>query len=236
MNNIKEIYVEPGYYFPPGVYIDFWENKIEKVFSESVKNTHVKLKPLREMWVGSLIAAAHTKNTGIKHYVALPFDEPPDVLIAKLSPEEMKSGKVGTKIESLRVEITRCSLRDSEDLITHIQKKNKRAYSGMTLAVYMYGDYQSFDMNKLRKEIMALGNIYVEEIIVLCRVHNMLGVDLLKGTYSQIFLHPVLAHSEFNINDDTIFFRDPGILTANKRGVSTDLTSVGRFRIMAPDI
>lgn len=236
MPDVKEIYLEPGYYFPPGVYQDFWENRIENVFSEDIKNKHIKLRPHREMWVGAMVAAAHTKNTKEKHYVGLPPDEPPDVLIVRLRHEKMKSGRIGTVVESLKVEITRCSMRDQENLIEQIKNKNTPAYKGMTLAVYLYGDDESFAMDKLREQILELGTIHLREILVICKVSNMLGKDLAPGTYSQIFLHPVVAHTEFNVNDKSLFFKDPGILTANTRGVSTELTSTGKYRLLPPEI
>jgi hypothetical protein len=236
MADIQKIHLKHGYYFSPGYYRDFWINKIENVFPEEIKNKNVKLKPYREVWVGAIIAAGHTKLTGIKHYVGLPPDEPPDVNILKLTNETMPSGREGTRAEVLRVEITRCSLADNEELINQIRRKNTLAYKGMTLAIYLFGGGETIRMEDLKALIMELPEIYLEEIMIIGKVEGMLGQELPEGTFAQIFLYPELAQTTFNINDESLFFRRPDVLTVKGRGISNEMRPTGTFRLLAPEI
>jgi len=232
---ITEIGLEPGYYFSPGFYRDFWINKVENKYTEEIKNKHVKLKPYREMWVGAIIAAAHTKMTGLKHFVALSLDEPPDIVIAKFQTVEMPSKKTGTRVEILKIEITRCSLEDGEDLLEHILKKNTPTYKGMTLAVYLYG-YERVDMNIIIEKLRGISFIYPAEIIIIGKVDKVLDYDLTHGTFAQVFIHPEVGQIIFNINDSLAFFRKPDILTISGRGVSNTINPIGTFKITPPNI
>jgi len=236
MSDVTEIYLESGYYFSPGYYRDFWINKIENVFPEEVKNKNVKLKPHREVWVGAIIAAGHTKLTGIKHYVGLPHDEPPDVNILKLRDEVMASGREGLYAEILKIEITRCSLADKEELIEQIRRKNKPAWKGMTLAIYLYGHGEAIDMVKLAAQVKGLPEVYLAEIMIVGKVEKMLDEDLPQGTFAQVFLYPEVAQTTFNVNDESLFFRWPEVLKLGSRGINTKMTPLGTYRILAPDI
>lgn len=206
---------------------------MENVFPEDVKNKHVKFKQYREVWLGAIIAAGHSKLTGVKHFVGLPNDEPPDVQIVKLNQERMPGGRIGTSIEALKVEITRCNLAENETLIGQIVKKNTPAYKDMTLAVYLYGGDAVY-MTEITKQIEALGEIHLAEIMVVGKVDAMVDQDLPKGTFAQVFLYPVPAQTTFNIADESAFFRIPAVLTAKNRGVSTKLTPIGVLRLLPP--
>jgi hypothetical protein len=236
MQQVKEIELEPGYYFSPGFYKSFWESRIEKKFPRNTINKNVKFKKYREVWLGAIIAAAQTKITGQKHFVGLPNSEPPDVLVVRFSPITTKKGSEGTNIDGMPIEITRCSLDDGEDLYKQIALKNKPAYTDTILAVYLYGGTMPFDMNEVGRKIMAEKKIYPSEILVIGNVERTSSIILPKGTFAQVKLYPEKGEDLINLNDSEAFFNYPGIMTTTKRGVSRKLEPLGKLRLMPPNI
>lgn len=233
--------LKPGYYFSPGFYMGYWKNCILANFPMDVIKSHNNLTKHREVWVGAILAASNTKDSGIQHFVGLPEDEPPDVDIIYDEPTKTASGKEGVNRKHLHVEITRCDLDAGETLLGQILNKNKPAYAGMILAVYVYGkqtqnDYQAV-LDALKKEV----RVYPTEIVCVEFVMAAGGgrILLMPGTYGISRLWPKPGSKVVNLSDNTAFFRRPtdviGYATP-RRGAGTEWQDLGSLTLLPPKI
>lgn len=231
----KQIQVEKGYYFSPGFYMGYWVNCIEKYYSKEIIMKHVKLKQHREVWIGAILAAWQTKVNGTKHYVGLPEREPPDVEIVRFIPAKGPKGGDGTGMEKMGFEVTRCSVDEGETMLGQIKKKNKAAYTGMSLVVYTYGGEET-DFNELRDGIDKLGKIYPMEIIVAGPVLGTPSIKFQPGTFGITRMYPNKGQDLVNIFDEEAFFLHPHVRAVTGRGVKTKLEDLGYIELMPPEI
>ena len=220
----------------------YWQHCILANFPPETIKTHNKLTKHREVWVGAILAASNTKDSGIKHFVGLPADEPPDVDIIYDEPITTASGKTGTNRKHLSIEITRCDLDAGETLLGQILHKNTSAYSGMILAVYVVNgeqtknDYQAV-LDALKKE----KQVYPTEIVCLeFVVAAGNGTILLPpGTYGISRLWPKPGSKIVNLADKVAFFREPtdviGYATP-RLGISTEWQDLGSIILLPPEI
>lgn len=237
MNLIPQIELQPGYYFSPGFYKDFWINCIEKQFTEQTKLTNNKLKPYREVWIGAIFAALQTKITGIQHFVGLPPNEPPDIWVGRYVPVTTPKGRSGTNFDRMPIEITRCNLDAQETLFGQIKKKNKSAYSDTILLVYIYGAGKEVNFQEVADKIKLMGRVYPSEILVIGQVDKTSnGIVFPRGTFAQTKLYPDGGQDIVNTSDNSAFFRNPEVMTSLKRGVSRDLKELGRMMLVPPKI
>lgn len=231
----KKIQVESGYYFSPGFYMNYWLNCIEKYYSSDVIKSHVKLKIHREVWTGAILAAWQTKVNGIKHYVGVPEREPPDVEVVRFIPTTGPKGGDGTNMQKVGFEITRCSMDEGETLIEQIKKKNKPAYSGMSLVVYVYGGIAT-DFNRLHEEVIGLGKIYPIEIIVAGPVIGTETTTFEPGTFGITKIYPQKGQDTVNLFDKQAFFMHSNVRAVTGRGVTRKLKDLGYIELMPPEI
>lgn len=227
--------LKPGVFFSPGFYMAYWENCIVKNFSANVIISDVRLKQHREVWIGAIIAATQTLS-GIQHFVGLPTDEPPDVDVVKFPKTHTPLGREGTKIERFHVEITRCSIDDSETILGQILKKNKPAYTGMSLVVYVYGDYQRIDFEPIQKALQEEPAVYFDEINILMLVGATGEIDLLPNTYGLTRVHPSPGQTLVSTSDKKAFFREPDVVQGTGLGVATEWNDLGSYTLLTPKL
>lgn len=245
MNEDTELKTEtelvPGYYFSPGFYMGYWEHCILANFPPDVVKKNNKLTKHREVWIGAILAAADTKESGVQHFVGLPETEPPDVDIVYDESTTTSSGASGVDRKHISVEITRCDLDAGETLLGQILRKNTYAYSGMVLAVYVYGrigktDYQAI-LDALKKE----KEVYPTEVVCVELVNAAAGgkILLLPNSYGISRLWPKPGAKLVNMSDKTAFFREPtdviGYATP-RRGIGTEWQDLGSFTLLPPKI
>ena len=230
-----KIELKPGYYFSPGFYMGYWQNCVLANFPIDVIKAHNNLTKHREMWVGAILAASNTKDSGIQHFVGLPESEPPDVDIIYDEPTTTPSGVAGVERKHILVEITRCDLDAGETLLGQILRKNTPTYAGMVLVVYVYGkqtqnDYQAV-LDALKKE----KQVYPIEIACVEFVTAAGGgkILLMPGTYGISRLWPKPGAKVVNLSDTKAFFRRPtdviGYATP-RRGTGTEWQDLGSLR------
>ena len=215
----------------------YWKNTIIPNFSPQVIKTHDRLKKHREVWVGAILAAAETKESGKQHFVGLPESEPPDVDIIHFEDTETAHGVPGIERKHTNVEITRCNLDEGETLLGQILAKNEPAYSGMTLAVYVYGhqtqsNYQAV-LNALRHET----TVYPIEIVSVELAEMAGGIIMLPGTYGISRLWPKPGSKIVRLSDSNAFFRQPTDVIGEaspRRGTGREWQELGSFMLLPP--
>lgn len=234
---MQKLELKPGYYFSPGFYMDFWTHHIEEQFSEKVKLKHVRLKPYREVWIGAVFAALQTKITNVKHYVCVSEREPPDIYVCRFVPITTKYGSKGTNLDRLPIEITRCDMDSGEMLLDQILKKNKPAYTGNILLVYIYGAGKVVNFKEVVNDIKKIEQVYPSEIVVVGRVDKTdNGVIFPQGTFAQTKLYPDDGQHTVNLTDENSFFKSPEVIIATRRGVSRELKKLGNLMLVPPNI
>ena len=227
--------LKPGVFFSPGFYMGYWENCIVKNFSANTIISDVRLKQHREVWIGAIIAATQTLS-GIQHFVGLPADEPPDVDVVKFPSTKTPLGREGTKIKRFHVEITRCNVDAGETILGQILKKNKPAYTGMSLVVYVYGDYQRIDFEPIHKALQEESVIYFDEINVLMLVGATGEINLLPSTYGFTRVYPSPGQTLVNMSDKVAFFREPDVVQGTGLGVATEWNDLGSYELLTPKL
>ena len=233
--------LKPGYYFSPGFYMGYWQNCILANFPMNVIKSHNKLTKHREMWVGAILAASDTKDSRVQHFVGLPETELPDVDIIYDEPTITAGGKAGVNRTHLLVEITRCDVDAGETLLGQILRKNKPAYSGMLLAVYLYGKQTQNDYKVVLDSLKKEPQIYPTEIV--CVEFAMAAgggkILLMPGTYGISRLWPKPGVKVVNLSDKVAFFRQPtdviGYATP-RRGTGTKWQDLGLLTLIPPTI
>jgi len=221
----------------------YWQSCILKNFSSKTVQTHGKLKRHREVWVGAILAAGQTKAskkaTGrhIQHFVGLPNGEPSDVDVVRLVETTMPSGRTGTKLERLNIQITRCNLDEGETVLEQILKKNKPAYEGLILVVYVHGLKLKGDSEAIHQALKAEAVIYPSQIISVELAERTVSVILARDSYGLSQLYPGRGSSVINLHDPEAFFRSPDVIKADlPRGVTTQWQDLGRFELLPPTI
>lgn len=227
--------LKPGIFFSPAFYLAYWDNIILPNFPSEVIISNAKLKPYREMWLGAILAAAQTKASGIKHFVGLPESEPPDIDIVKFQPIKTPKGGLGTSLDRLNVEITRCSLDEGEDLYTQIIKKNKPAYQDMILAVYVYGDKREVDFDSLFVKLEKV-KLFQSEVVIIAMVGLSSTPNGSVKTFSVSKVWPIKGETIFSSVDAKAFFRHPEVSKQTQRGIGRVWKDLGSFELMPPKI
>ena len=234
-----QTYLRPGFWVSPGFYMGYWKECILANFPLEIIKKHNGLTKYREMWVGAILAASDTKDSGTHHFVGLPGREPPDVDIIHYENTLTSTGKKGLKRKHTSVEITRCDLDSGETLLDQVLNKNKPAYTGMNLAVYVYGspsqtDYQ-YVLNALKKE----EQVYPTEIVCLEFVMNAGPILLLPGSYGISRLWPKPGSKLVNLSDANAFFRRPNDVVTDaipRLRTGRDYQDLGTFELLTPKI
>lgn len=225
-----------GVYFSPGFYMGYWENVILKQFDAETVLKHERLKQHREVWVGAILAAARTESTGLRHFVGLPDTDPPDVEIVGLEPIEYK-GKPSHNLPTVKVEIVRCDFGSNEEIINQINKKVEKGYENMTLCVYVYGGGKVDNLEELHQHLLSK-ELRVKEVVLVLSDVRMAGSSTQPSeTYAVIGLYPARTQVIVSRNNSAAFFRgNPDILKKTGRGTGRDLTGMGNYMLLPPEI
>jgi hypothetical protein len=228
--------LKPGIFLSPGYYMAFWHDVVLKQFSHEVVVSHVKFKPYREAWVGAIMAAAQTMATGSKYYVGPPKGEPSDVDIVRLEDIKMKkSGRIGTGISRLNIQIIRCDLL-TENILDQVLKKNKPAYEGMIVAVYVYGREDESDFDSIFEALKKEKKIYPESIVAVEQVEVADGIKQMEGTYGITGLYPAIGATLVNRKDSDAFFFEPPVFRPTPGKVGTEWEELGTFKLLPPKL
>lgn len=226
----------PGYFFSPGFYMSYWESQILNQFSSDVILKHNRLKPHREIWQGAILAAMLTKDTGVKHYVGLPANEPADIEVVRLMPTRSPNGKDALCMDHLFCQITRCDLDIGENLIDQIRKKNRPAYQNMSLMVFAEGGNNAVEYQEVAKLLSKETVIHPKEIIIMGWAKMAGDTHLPEGEFSITKIFPSSYQVTVNISDLRSFFRDPAVVTRTGRGISNQIPYLGTIALFAPKI
>ncbi len=225
----------PGVWLSPGFYLAYWENHINKLFTPKEIIERVELKQHREVWVGSIFAAAQFRASGIQHFVGLPSQEPPDVEVVRFLDTATAKGTPGTKVERIPLEVTRCNMAKGETLLGQIEKKNKPAYEGMSLLVYEYGSKKVSDYEAVHEALKQKEHVYFDTIISVAQVdHTANGLVLPDGTFAVTMLYPRKGQTPLNVSDPKAFFRYPEVVTKTQLAAGTQWEELGSYELLAP--
>lgn len=226
----------PGFWFSPGFYAAYWDNHINKLFTTRQIIERVELKPHREVWVGSIFAAAQSLG-GVQHFVGLPAQEPPDVEVIKFTETSTKKGTPGIQLSRIPLEVTRCNMATDETLIGQIRKKNKAAYTGYNLLVYEYGSTQTSNYETIYQTLKQEEEIFFDSIISVAKVdHTSSGIALAEGTFVVSSLYPRKGQTSLNISNSEAFFRYPEVVRPIGRATGTEWKNLGSFGLLAPKL
>lgn len=223
-----------GVFFSPGFYMAFWNECILKRFSAVDILSRIEFKQHREMWLGAIMAASQTKGTGVQHFVGLPNDEPRDVDVVRMVDIKIPSGKMGTAIERLFIQITRCNLDAGETLLQQIKKKNKPAYKDIILAVYKYGYEPMSDFKAVHDALKKEKEIFPSEVLSIELAEIARSIVLPAGTYGLTRLYPKIGQHLVRLSDQEAFFRNPEVVQGTGLGVSTEWKDLGTFELLPP--
>jgi hypothetical protein len=230
--------IKPGLYFAPGFYMAYWHECILKRFPIKTIERHNAFTKYRELFVGSILAAANTLGSGgTEYYVGLPATEPPDVELMYYEPTTVK-GKAGNIRKHIEVEITRCNLNVGETIVGQIINKNVAAYKDMILAVFMEGEVRHIDYKAIQAALGKEEVIYPSSIVLVTSA-NMAGtILLLPGSFGLSQLYPKPGSSLINLNDANAFHRKTDVVgnAIPFRGVSTDWQDLGPFTLAPPKL
>lgn len=237
--NYVQTELQPGFWVSPGFYMGYWEKCILANFPLKVIKKNYGLKKYREMWVGAILAASDTKDSGIHHFVGMPSREPPDVDIIHYEDTVTANGKEGLNRKHTSVEITRCDLDAGETLVDQVLNKNTPSYIGMNLAVYVYGRPSKSDYQSVLDVLKNEEHVYPTEIVCLEFVIKAGPILLLPGSYGISRLWPKPGSKLVNLSDPKAFFRHPNdVVTDSNPRLSTgrDYQDLGTFELLTPRI
>lgn len=230
---VEDIELARNMYFSPGYFYFFWRDVVAAKYSYHQIVTSNKLKPYREVWAGAIIAAHQTAATGRQHFVGLPDDEPPDIRIVSLEEVATKSGRLGTNLQRLEMEVTWCDIERGDTLLGHIDLKNKPAYQDMHLLIYLTRPPETMDFNGVRKTLKGR-QVHLASIMVVAEVHEINNAPAPKDSYAVVSLLSE-AQTAVSTTDQVSFFVQPEIIRVSKRGISTELMEGGTVRLVPPD-
>jgi hypothetical protein len=228
--------LRPGLFFSPGFYMAYWQECIEASFAPDVIWGHTKLQKHREMYAGAIMAAVQTKGTGIQHYVGLPDDEPSDVDVVKLEEITMPSGRKGSALQRLNIQLTECDFSRGETLAGQFAKKNKPAYSDIIIGIHAMNRTGTSDFAKDLATIKKLGKIYPNEVLVLEAVEVANDVKQPAGTFGLTRIYPKEGASLINLSDTEAFFFEPEVFTKTHKAVSINWEDKGSFTLLRPTL
>jgi len=211
----------------------FWQNAILKRFDKATVLNSQELKPYREMWVGAIIAASQSLS-GTKHYVGLPDDEPPDIDVVRLLDTDFK-GKASTKMERLLIEVTRCNFDAGETIVGQIKKKNKPAYAGMRLAVYVHGNDRGTKFQDIFDALQKLKPVF-STVLIVGTVDVAGGLLLTKGYFGVTGVWPNKGQTLVNINNRKAFFRHPEVFRKSRLATGTEWEDLGSLILKPPEL
>lgn len=228
--------LKPGLFFSPGFYMGYWKACIEANFTPEVIWSHTKLQKHREMYAGAIMAAAQTKGTKIPHFVGLPDDEPSDVDVVKLVEIVMPSGRKGTVLQRLNIQLTECNFDRGEVFLEQFKKKNKLAYADIKVAIHVIGRTETSDFAKDCADIQTLPKVYPDEVLVVESVDIANGVRQPAGSFGLTRVYPKEGASLINLADDEAFFFEPAVFTKTHKRVSIEWEDMGSFTLLAPTL
>lgn len=215
----------------------YWHGCILKQFPIKTVETHTAMTKYRELFVGSILAAANTLASGIEFYVGLPPDEPPDVDLMYMKPT-IVNGKQGTTRKHLYVEIVRCNMGAGETIQGQALKKNKPAYKDMIVAIFMEGSVPKVDYPAIEAALKNEAVIYPSEILLVMNADMAGPVLLPAGSFGLSRLYPRPGSSVVNLNDNKAFFRTTDVVgdATPRIGVATEWQDLGPLTIAAPKL
>lgn len=229
--------IKSGLYFSPGFYMAYWHGCVLKQFPIKTVETHTAMTKYRELFVGSILAAANTLASGMEFYVGLPPDEPPDVDLMYMEPIKV-NGKDGVKRKHLYVEIVRCNMGASETIQGQALKKNKPAYKDMIVAIFMEGSVPKVDYPAIEAALKNEAVIYPSEILLVMNADMAGPLMLPAGSFGLSRLYPKPGSSIVNLNDNKAFFRTTDVVgdAAPRMGVSAEWQDLGPLTIAPPKL
>lgn len=216
----------------------YWHGCVLKQFPIKTIETHTAMTKYRELFVGSILAAANTlASGGIEYYVGLPPDEPPDVDLMYMEPVKVH-GKDGVQRKHIYVELVRCNMEAGEDISTQVLKKNKPAYKDMVVAVFMEGPVSKIDYAAIEKVLNEQETIYPSEILLVMNADMAGPVLLPAGSFGLARIYPKPGSTIVNLNDNKAFFRTTDVVgdAMPRMGVSTDWQDLGPLTIAPPKL
>jgi hypothetical protein len=231
-----ETELKPGLFFSPGFYMGYWQACIVGNFKPEIIWGHTKLQKHREMYAGAIMAAAQTKASGVKHYVGLPDDEPSDVDVVRLVEHTMNSGRVGSGIERLNVQLTECNFERGETFLDQFRNKNKPAYANIIVAVFVSNGYDTSDFASNFSVIQSLGKIYPSEVLTVESVDVVNGLRVPAGTFGLSRIYPKPGSSVVNLDDPEAFFMEPSVFSKTRKQVSVEWEDLGSLTLLPPTI
>jgi hypothetical protein len=226
---VEDREVQVGDYYSPGFYMAYWDNGIVKYLPAQAVLNDNRLKKYRELWIGSILAAAQSKSTDSQYYVGLPLDEPPDVELAMMSHTKTASGRVGLEMNLIPVEIVRCDVMSGETLAMQITLKNKPAYANYIVAIYIFGGNPT-DLATINDELKKVKVYPVQITMVAQAVETESGILLSDPSY------PVRAQTIVSRNDPKAFFKGHNIIHKQGRGIQSEPNLLGRARLLLPKL
>jgi len=231
-----QMQLQPGLFFSPGFYMVYWQACIEGSFSNDFIWSNTKLQKHREMYTGAIMAAAQTKSTGIQHFVGLPDEEPSDVDVVRLVEITMKSGRKGTVLQRLNVQLTECDFARGETLTGQFANKNKPTYADVIVAIHATNRIDTSNFYQDWKELQEVDKVYPSEVLTVEMVEVADGVRQPAGTFGLTRIYPSEGASLVNLSDKEAFFFEPAVFTKAHKAVSVEWEDMGSFELMAPQI
>ena len=186
------------------------------------------------MYAGAIMAAAQTKGTGIQHFVGLPDDEPSDVDVVKLVEITMPSGRRGTTLQRLNIQLTECNFARGETLSGQFANKNKPAYSDIIVAIHATERTDTSNFSKDWAELQKLDKIYPNEVLVVESVEIADNIKQPAGTFGLTRIYPKEGASLVSLHDDEAFFFEPAVFTKTNKAVSVEWEDKGSFELLRP--
>jgi hypothetical protein len=214
----------------------YWRACIEASFTPDVIWGHTKLQKHREMYAGAIMAAVQTKGTGIQHFVGLPDDEPSDVDVVKLEEITMPSGRKGSTLQRLNIQLTECDFSRGETLPGQFAKKNKPAYGDIIVAIHAINRTDPSDFANDLAAIKKFGKVYPSEVLVLEAVEVADNVKQPSGTFGLTRIYPKEGASLINLSDGVAFFFEPEVFSKTHKAVSIDWEDKGSFTLLRPTL
>jgi hypothetical protein len=230
--------LQPGYYFAPGFYMDYWINGILKNIPHYEVLSNGRLQKHREMLVGAIIAAANSiAGPKLKTFAGLSETTHPDLDLAYFEEATLENGVKGNIRKHIYVEVTRCNLDAGEDLLTQILKKNTATNTENAVAVHVFGKKASPDIKKVYQALQSEKIIYPKQIIAVGSVAKAGSIYLPDNSFGISMLWPSPGSSIINLSDKAAFFRDPDVMPQPlKRATGFKEQNLGGFTLLLPEL